>query len=414
MCLSVEVIKAVAQAFVEAENGIIVYGHEARSAGMAVVQDLAALATLAGKVGRANSGLIALLPGGNSRGALDMGLRPDKLPGDVTAQKPGLSARMMWQAAQANKLRAFWIAGLDPAAELAEARAALESAELVVVQDLFLTATGELADVVLPAASVAERDGTYTNAERRVQRSRQARPAVGMARPDWQIVQDVGIELADLVYAAASAALAKGGKKTATAVLEGPEWEYVTSGDVAAEIAAQVPGYNGITYHALAATGTGGHWGRQVNEAVYYDGTNYENTEGVGIQPQSALERGKAVAPLAPLPVAISGTDERAFTLLVQPLAYDGDPLLRGSKLQPRLAGAFVAVSKSDATRQNIQSGDRVRVASDTGETILSARVVADLPAGVVMVPAQVPGTGVAQVQTGPRTPVSVSKVVSG
>ncbi|NTU82540.1 MAG: NADH-quinone oxidoreductase subunit NuoG, partial [Chloroflexales bacterium] len=189
--VSDEAIQAAAQAFLEAENGIIVYGAEARSAGTAMAEALGALAVVAGKAGKANSGLIALLSGGNSRGALDMGLRPDARPGYAPLAQRALGARELWGAAQGGRVRALWIAGLDPAASLPAARAALEAAELVVVQDLFLTETAKLADVVLPAASVAERDGTYTNAERRVQRSRQARPAVGQRRHDWQIVQGV-------------------------------------------------------------------------------------------------------------------------------------------------------------------------------------------------------------------------------
>jgi len=410
-------IVAAAKAFVEAEHGIVVYGSEARGAGLA--QELGALAALAGKVGRANSGLLALLPGGNSRGALDMGVRPDAGPGYAPLGKPGMAARQVWAAAAEGKVRALWIAGLDVAAELPAARAAVEAAEFVVVQELFLTETAQLADVVLPASSVAERDSTYTNAERRVQRSRQARGPVGASRPDWQIVQGVAQLLAELAVAPAATAVAspvKGGRgraSTNTLVAEGPTWDYITASDVAGEIAARVPGYAGITYPALTATGAGGAWGRQPNEAVYYDGTSYENSEGVGIQPPSPLEAGRTVASLAPREQAGGPADERPLTLLAQPLAYDNDPLLRGSKLQPRLATAFVALSVADAERQNIHPGDSVRLTSRIGELVLPARVVTDLPAGVVVVPAGVEGAGLHAIQTGPRTRVSVSKVVA-
>jgi NADH-quinone oxidoreductase subunit G len=403
--VSEDTLKATAQAFLDAENGIIVYGAETCAAGESVTQDLAALAVLAGKAGRANNGLIALLPGGNSRGALDLGVRPDAAPGYAPLKKAGLSARAMWSG----KLRAFYIAGLDPAAELATARAALEAAEFVVVQELFLTATAQLADVVLPAASVAEREGTYTNAERRVQRSRQARPPLAQARADWQIVQQV----AELVAERVAVRAAGNGRAGAAVVADTSGWNYITSGDVAAEIAGRVPGYSGITYAALAATGKPGAWGRQVNEAVYYDGTNYENTEGVGLQYPSVAERARGSVDIAPRP-ATTPTGERPTLLLAQPLAYDDDALLRGSKLESHIPAPHVAISTHDAEKLNIHAGDRVRLVSDAGEVILPARVVIDLPAGLVLVPATIGGTGLTTIQTGPLTRVNVVKVVSG
>ncbi len=402
--VSEEALKATAQAFLDAEHGIIVYGAEAQSAGEAVTQDLAALVVLAGKAGRANSGLIALLPGGNSRGALDLGLRPDAAPGYTMLKQPGLSAHAMWTS----KLRAFYIAGLDPAAELEVARAALEAAEFVVVQDLFLTATAQLADVVLPVVSVAEHEGTYTNAERRVQRSRQARPPLAQARADWQVVQQV----AQLVAERSAVRAAGNGRVGAAAVADAPGWGYITPSDIAAEIAERVPGYAGITYAALTATGKPGAWGRQVNEAVYYDGTNYENTEGVGLQYPSLAERARGTIDLAPR-AAPTPTGERSTLLLAQPLAYDGGALLRGSKLEAHIPSAYVALSTTDAEKLNIHPGDRVRLVSDRGEVILPARVVIDLPAGVVLVPANVPGTGLANLQTGPQTRVNVVKIVT-
>jgi NADH-quinone oxidoreductase subunit G len=352
-----------------------------------------------------------LLPGGNSRGALDLGVRPDARPGYAPVQQPGIAARDLWAATADSRVRAVWIAGLDPAASLPAARAALEAAEFVVVQELFLSATAELADVVLPAASVAERDGTYTNAERRVQRSRQARPPLGQSRPDWQIVAGVAQLLAPVAVPVAVAAPAKG-RGAAVAVAErGPSWDYLTAADVAAELAERVPGYAGVTYAALTATGKPGAWGRQVNEAVYYDGTSYENTEGVGIKLPSLAEGGKLTLNLAPRSTPPGG-EERPLLLIAQPLAYDGDPLLRGSKLEAHVPGAYVAIGSTDAERQNIRPGDMVRLDSAAGSLTLPARVVAELPQGVLVVPANLPGVELAAVQTGPRTRVNLVKLV--
>ena len=414
-------VAAVATALLDAEHGIIMYGSEARSAGPALVEALGAIAALSGKVGRANSGLIPLLPGGNQRGALDMGVRPDARPGYALLAQRGLSARELWGAVRTGTVRALWIAGLDPVATLPPAREALAAAEFLVVQDLFLTETARLADVVLPAASVAERDGTYTNAERRVQRSRAARMPHGQSRPDWQIIQGVAQLLGELTVVPArtstdtakSAQSAKSRRESAVAVSNEPiRWDYLTVGELAAEIAERVPGYAGVTYDALAATGKPGDWGRQVNEAVFYDGTNYENTEGVGLPLPALVESGRATLSLAPRP-ALASSDDRPLLLLVQPLAYGGDPLLRGSLLEPQIPRPYVAISQTDAEKRNIRSGDRVRLDSAAGELLSVARVVADLPAGLVMAPADLPGLDLAAVQTGARTRVSLVKIVT-
>ncbi len=421
-------IEAAAKTFLEAENGIIVYGAEARSVGPALIETLGALAALAGKVGKANSGLLPLLSGGNRRGALDMGLRPDAYPGYVSSAERALSAREVWGAAQERRVRAVWLAGLDPVASLPAAQAALEATEFVVVQELFLTETAKLADVVLPAASFAERDGTYTNAERRVQRSRQACAPVGTSRPDWQIVQGVAQILVELASERAkSAPSATNGGKRAGAAAKGTNdaksvspvnaeaaaggWDFTTPAAIAAEIAVRVPGYQGVTYVALAATGSAGTWGRQVNETFFYDGTSYANPEGVGIQLPSLIESGKLSLGIAPRPTPRQ-SEERPLLLLAQPLAYDGDPLLRGSLLTGQVPQPYVALSRVDAERQNVRSGDTVRLESAAGQVTLIARVVEDLPAGVAVAPALLPGFSLANVQTGPRTQVSLVKIL--
>lgn len=396
--VAVETIASAARALGEARRLVIIYGAEARSAGPAVIEALGALLALSGKAGHAQSGLIALLPGGNSRGALDMGVRPDARPGYAPLARPGLGARDLWPALREGRVRAVWVAGLDPAANFPAARAALAEAEFVVVQDLFLTPTAHLAHVVLPAASVAEREGTYTNAERRVQRTRQARGPVGHSRPDWQIFAQVGRALS-----ARAGAQAPRGADAA--------WDYLTAAEVAAEIAERVPGYAGVTYGALAATGKPGAWGRQVNEAIYYDGTNYENTEGVGIKLPAPVESGAASINLAPRPTP-APAEERPLLLMSLPLAYGGDPLLRGSKLEQHVPAPYVALNGADAERRNIRTGDMVRLDSAAGSLTLPARVVNDVPPGVVLVPADLPGVELAAVQTGPRTRVHLVKLV--
>jgi NADH-quinone oxidoreductase subunit G len=388
-------IRAIAQSFVDAENGIIVYGAAALMVGPALTQDLGNLAALAGKIGRANNGLIALLPWGNSRGALDMGVRPDYGPGYSQLSEPGLSARELWGAASEGRVRGMYVMGLDPATDYPAGRPALEALDFLVVQDMFMTATAQVADVVLPAASFAERDGTYVNAERRVQRARQARPAPGECRADWMIVQGVAQALA-----------------TMNTQTRGFAWNYFTVSDVAMDIAEYVPGYAGITHGSLAKTGRVGVWGRQTNEAIYYDGTNYENTEGIGLQYPAMIEQPQAGFSLKPQPVEAIMADERyPFVLMIQQLLYDGDRLLQNSLLQTYVPAAYVAINSSDAERLGITAGERVQVASSAGTLELPARVVGDLPEGSVVIPAYLPEAPLSVLQTGPRTHVAVSKV---
>jgi len=400
--LTADGLNQLAKDFLTASQSLIVYGWEARSAGPALTEALAALMLLSGRAGTANNGIIALLPGGNSRGAIEMGVRPDAGPGYTPRKQRGLDANGIWDAAREGKVRAIWLAGVDPAAKLPVARAALEAAEFVIVQDLFLTASAEYADVVLPTASVAEREGTYTNAERRVQRSRQACAPVGESRPDWQIVAAVAQALAMVPI---------GGGRNGPIPVTTEAWSYMVAADVGNEIAAQVPGYAGITYAALAATGTGGSWGRQFDDAIYYDGTSYTNTEGVGLVLPALASKGTVNLTFTGKVTRFA--DERPMLLLEQVLAYDGDRHLRGSKLQSLIPRGYAAISADDAAKLNIHSGDRVRLISAAGEMVIPARVLADVPNGIILLPAGLADVMAAEIETGPRTRVNLAKVVT-
>ena len=168
------------------------------------------LALLTGHVGRYGSGLVPLRGQNNVQGGGDMGAIPAKLPGgydlgDDEARarfeaawgatippKPGMHLSEMFEAMQAGTLRSLYCIGENPAeseANVTHARHLLEGLDHLVVQDIFRTATAELADVVLPAAADwCEYEGTVTNSERRVQRVRKAIDPPGSARPDTHII----------------------------------------------------------------------------------------------------------------------------------------------------------------------------------------------------------------------------------
>lgn len=436
-------IRATAQSLLRAQHGIIVYGADVLAIGPVLTHDLGILAMLSGKVGRANNGIIALLPRGNSRGVVDMGVCADyglgplapmftkaaqgKLGGKTsTAYERGFTAREMWSAAVEGRLRGMYLVGIDPAGHYPATITALERLDFLVVQDMFLTPTAQLAHVVLPAAAFAERDGTYTNAERRVQRARAARPARGLARPDWAIIQDVAETLVRMGVGGDTQAgqpevrkeKKKGHSSATSSQSPSPapssvsSWNYLTASDIASDIASNVPAYRGITYATLARTGTSNPWGGQAGETRYFDGTSYENTEGVGISYPSGLEWGDISLSVAPRGTDTLPTDPRyPYLLIPQPLLYDDDPVLRDSLLQKSIPEPFVGINDEDAQALGIVSGEKVRVSSAIGSLELTARVDKHFPPNSVVIPTALSRAPLVNIQTGPRTRVAISKV---
>ena len=183
-----------ARLFAGANSASIVYGDgiAPHFNGTQAVTALANLAMLTGNIGRKGRGIYALQKENNGQGASDMGCLPDFLPGYQSAENAGLTALEMVEQAKAGKVKGMYIMGENPAASFPDSaltEEALSSLDFLIVQDLFLTETAKMADVILPAASFAEKEGTFTNFERRVQRVRQAIEPLGESLPDWQIIQ---------------------------------------------------------------------------------------------------------------------------------------------------------------------------------------------------------------------------------
>jgi NADH-quinone oxidoreductase subunit G len=236
----------------EAQNLIVVFG-DARpypvmvqgqytDEGRALAQACTNLVVATGHIGRANNGLLPLWPHNNTQGVYDM----------LSAQGATVLS---------GELQALYVVGTDPIGEGQN----LPRADFVVVQELFLTPTAQRADVVLPALSWAERDGTFTNAERRVQRYYQALPPAGQAQADWEISNRIAACL-------------------------GLNWKFFTAEHVMDEIAAQVLAYAGLNYAALAETKE--EWPPVgTSSDLYFGGTAYDNRGGVGAQTKSLFEQ---------------------------------------------------------------------------------------------------------------------------
>jgi len=223
--------------------------------GVASVLALANLALLTGSIGRPGAGMLPLRGQNNVQGNVDMGAAPDLAPGyqpiaseAVRARlagvwgapppaRPGLTLVEMVRAAESGAIRGLWIAGGDPAQYLPEQERvlrALESLDLLVVQEIFMTDTARRAHLVLPAAGPLEQGGTFTNAERRIQLVRPALAPPGEARPDWEIALLVARAL-------------------------GADWSYGGPAEVMDEIARAAPDLFGGVSHARLA-GDGLHW----------------------------------------------------------------------------------------------------------------------------------------------------------
>ncbi len=351
-----EEIQAAAKAFAEAENGIILFGLEAGN-DPALRAALEALALVTGHAGKPNNGLIAVLPHANSRGALDMGLLPDQLPGYQPVERmPGLSAQAM--LVEGAPVKGLLLAGVDPAAESEAYRAALEQLDFLVVQELFLTETAKLADVVLPAKGAAERDGTYTNVERRVQAFDPGVPAPGQAWADWLIL-------------------------TALASQMGANWTYASADGVMAEITQTVPLYAGMEFSKLIAPVS-----LERKTAHYiYEGMSYTADVREGLQWASLADQGSdkiALRFIAPL----SAPDGRAeFTLVAPRVLYDDGRLLAEADLmQPHLHRPRIMISRSDADKMELSNGDSVTVSGNGAAVSLPVQVDRQIGAGVVLV----------------------------
>jgi predicted molibdopterin-dependent oxidoreductase YjgC len=243
----VEALRALAREIAGARGAVLLYDEMAtREPGAEnVAADVLQLAQLTDNLGRPGAGCGPLFEDNNSLGARDMGLLPDLLPGyrpvaDAAARAalgsawgldlpelPGKSYDEMLSGG----VRALYVMGADPARHATpEQLARLEALPFIVVQDLFLTETARRANVVLPALSYAEKDGTFTNTERCVQVVRQAMTPLPRARADWQILTGLAHELS-------------------------LGWTYASPAEILAEIARTVPLYAGASRRTLGYSG---------------------------------------------------------------------------------------------------------------------------------------------------------------
>ena len=371
-------IVAAARLFAGAERAMIVYsmGITQHSHGVDNVRCCAALALLTGNVGHPGTGVNPLRGQNNVQGGCDMGALPDVYTGyqkvadpalrdkfarawGVAAlpEAPGLPLTRAMDAAAEGRLRGMFFLGENPMLsdpDQAHARRALESLEFLAVQDIFLTETAALADVVLPAACYAEKDGTFTNTERRVQRVRKAVEPPGEARADWEII-------CDLAERAGSAGM-----------------RYPGPAAVMDEIARLTPLYGGIGYDRLDPHGLQwpcpdrNHPGTPVLHVGRF-------TRGPGRFSPVAY-RPPAELPDADFPFMLS-TGRTYFHW------HTGTMTRRTHLLDREEQTAFIELHPDDADRLGVRDRDEVVVTSRRGEVRARARVTTMVVPGVVFMP---------------------------
>jgi NADH-quinone oxidoreductase subunit G len=317
---------------------------------------VANLVSVTGFVGRPNNGVIAVLPHANSRGAADLGVVPNRRPSYVLVEKPGLGAKEML----GGEVRALLLVAADPLVGIPRP----EGLEFLVVQELFLTETAQQADVVLPAAAIAERDGTFTNLERWVQRFDPGLPAPGLARPDWMIIRHL-------------------------AVLLGAEWAYATVGGVLAEMAQVISLYAGMGYERLSRPVT---LSRRMSHYIYA-GMSFQAEVREGMQWATQAEDKSVTLELAWVDPPEPPADGDGFTLVTPRVLYDAGTLLGQAEiLGTRLVQPYLALSRADALALRVSDGDRLQVSANGHKITLPARVDGAMPERVIAIPRNLAG----------------------
>jgi NADH-quinone oxidoreductase subunit G len=322
-------LQAAARQLAGAQNAAILlaYGLPYQGLNKELATAAANLALLAGIPGRAGSGLYLCGEKANSQGAIDLGILP---------QGKGKGAQAMLAAAAEGKLDALYVVAEDPLSSYPDrdkVAKSLDKVPFLVVQDLFLSPTAQQADVVLPAASFAEKDGTFTNAERRIQRVRQGIPSPGEARTDGSIF----------------AALA--GKLGSTLCFAGPA-------AIFAEIGKDVPVYGAFNFNEIG--------------------------------PQGVVWGGETLPPASrQLVVAGAGaTVEGDFKLVTgSALYHSGTVSTRAKGPIAVLAEPYVELCREDAKGLNVVDGDLVKIAGNGVELKLKVKVGNRLPKGVLFAP---------------------------
>ncbi len=353
--------------------------------GVRNVMDLANLQMLLGNMGKPGGGVNPLRGQNNVQGACDMGGLPNVYPayqsvtnpdvvkkfetawGAAPEPKVGMTVTTMITGIVEDKIKGLYILGEDPAVsdpDSAHIRYCLEHIELLILQEIFPSETSKFADILLPGVSFAEKTGTFTNTERRVQMVRQAIQPIGEARPDWQIIA-----------ALAKRILALGGRDLlAEAPLKG--WDYADTDAIMTEINQLAPSYAGIT-HARLENGERLQW---PVPGLDHPGTPILHTK--------SFSRGKGMfMPIDFVPAPELPDDNYPFILSTGRVLYhwhSGNMTRRAEGIMQVYGKPLVEINPEDAERLGVNGSKTLRISSRRGVIESEAWVTERVPPGVV------------------------------
>jgi len=390
-----DIIEA-ARIYAGAEKAGIYYtmGITQHSMGTNNVFALADLAMLTGNLGRESAGVNPLRGQNNVQGCCDMGCSPNVLPGYQKVTDPmvrqrfeevwgreipdaiGLTATEMTEAMIEGSLKGLYVMGENPILSdpnMNHSIKAFKSLELLVVQDIFMTETAELADVVLPAASFAEKDGTFTNTERRVQRVRKAVSPPGEAKDDLSIISLISLRMGynPVLENLSALGYEMPDELDADKYITTPEQAFLEAGLL-------WPALRGMTYERLKNGGLQWPCPAQNNP-----GTQYLFKDGFPV--------GKASFVAVPgLPSRELPDEEYPFILTTGRILFQyhtGTMSRRSRVLEAAAPEPFIEMNETDADRLGVQNGDVLAVTSRRGEIQVKVRVGDIVGPGVVFIP---------------------------
>jgi len=375
-----ELVKEVAMAYASANATALIYstGITQHTTGTDNVLSTSNIAMLTGNIGRPGTGVNPLRGHNNEQGACDMGALPVVYSGyqsvavDAARQKMeefwgveglpaagGLTVTEMLGAA-GDEIKNMYIVGENPMLsdpDITHVAECLKKLDFLVVQDIFLTETAELADVVLPSVCWAEKDGTFTNTERRVQRVRKAIEPPGEAKADWEIT----MALADK--------------------LEIPGFNYESAEQIFEEVRQVTPQYAGMTYARLEKP-EALHWPCPAEE---HPGTPILHTQKFSTPDGLGTFVGVEYKPPAEVP-----DQDYPFILTTGQILFHfhtGTMTRRSPTLNAEVPTGYVEISPEDAAELGVANGDMVKVRTRRGEIETVANVTQDIPKGILFVP---------------------------
>lgn len=370
-------LRQAARIFAQAERATIIYsmGITQHTTGTDNVLSIANLAMLTGNIGKPGTGVNPLRGQNNVQGACDMGALPTTLTGyqriaddEVRAKfekawscrlpkEAGLSVVEMFEAALQRRIKAMYIMGENPMLsdpDITHVEEALRTLDFLVVQDIFLTETAEFADVVLPSATFAEKDGTFTNTERKVQRVRKAINSPGNAKADWEIICDLAKTM-------------------------GYEMGYSFPGEITDEIASLTPTYGGILFDRVNSSG-GIQW---PCPSLDHPGTTILHRD------KFARGLGK-FHPVEYKPPSEEPSEEYPLILTTGRLLFQyhtGTMTRRSKGLEEICPAGPAEINPEDAAAYRIKEGEEVILTSRRGKIKVRVNITERSPQGTIFLP---------------------------